>query len=86
MSIYLGNVSIEEMQSRSGVVFPEELIAYMSDKRQHEACNLQKDKWHCFDIPFVLACENIEMAKEIYRHLESMSDYFKEQLQISVQE
>lgn len=85
MSIYLGNVSVEEMEKRAGVMFPEDLISYLNDRRQHDAGHLAMDKWHCFDIPFVLACENIEMASKIYVYLKPLSKSFKEPLQISVQ-
>lgn len=85
MPIYLGNLSVDDIELRTQVKFPTDLVEYLNKNRQQDAGHLQKDKWHCFDIPFVLACENIEMAKEIYMHLETMSDSFKEPLQISVQ-
>jgi hypothetical protein len=85
MCIYLGNVSVEEIERRAGVVFPVELVSYLNDRRQQDAGHLAKDKWHCFDIPFVLVCENIDMAKEAYKHLKPLSSSFKEELQISVQ-
>ena len=84
MSIYLGNLSIEDMEYKSGVVFPQELKDYMRGKQQHEAANVASDKWHCFDIPFVLVCGSMEVATEIYSHLKSLSSSFKQPMQISL--
>jgi hypothetical protein len=73
------------MEERLGIKFPDELVAYMKDKHQDNAGTLAKDKWHCFDIPFVLACENREMAAIIYDHLKPFTDDMKDQLGISIQ-
>lgn len=84
MSIYLGNLGIEEIEKRSGVVFPDRLKEYMSDKRQENASNVANGKWHCFDIPFVLVCGDRKTAEDIYSHLSPLSKYFKEPLQIAL--
>lgn len=81
----LGNLNIEEIQKRSGVTFPEELVEYMKPRKQEGASNIKVGKWHCFDIPFVLVCGDMETAKEIFKYLEPMSKQFKEKLQISLQ-
>ena len=83
MSIYLGNLSIDEMEKRSGVDFPQELKDYMEPRRQQSASNIKKGMWHCFDIPFVLVCGDMETATEIHRHLKGFGSDFKEPLQIS---
>ena len=84
MNIYLGNLSIEEIESRAGVSFPEELKKYMDTRRQESASNIKNGKWHCFDIPFILVCGDIEVATEIHNHLKDFSSDFKEQLQIAI--
>jgi hypothetical protein len=84
MNIYLGNLSIDEIEKRSGVNFPEKLRDYMEPRRQEAASNVEKGKWHCFDIPFVLVCGDMETATEIYSHLKEFSSDFKEPLQISL--
>ena len=84
MSIYLGNLSIEEMERRSGVLFPDELKSYMATRKQESASNIKQGKWHCFDIPFVLVCGGMETATEIHGHLKAFSSDFKEPLQISL--
>ena len=84
MSIYLGNLSIDEMEKRSGVVFPAELKDYMEPRRQQNASNVKQGKWHCFDIPFVLVCGDMETATEIHNHLKAFGSDFKEPLRISL--
>jgi hypothetical protein len=83
--ILLGNLSLEEMQKRSGVEFPLELIDYMNPRKQEEAKNIKAGHWHCFDIPYTLVCGDMETATEIYKYLSPLSSKFKEQMQISLQ-
>ena len=85
MGIYLGDLSIKEIENRSGVKFPEELVEYLKPRYQEKANHIQPGKWHCFDIPFVLVCGDMETAKEIYKHLKPFSGDFKKQMGISVQ-
>ncbi len=84
MIIMLGNLTIDEMQRRSGVEFPSELIAFMASRHQDEAQNVKPGKWHCFDIPFTLVCGDRETAKEIFKHLSPLSSNFKEQMHIAL--
>ena len=84
MSIYLGNLSIDEMEKRAGVDFPQELKNYLEPRRQQSASNIKKGMWHCFDMPFTLVCGDMETATEIYGHLKSFSSDFKEPLKISL--
>lgn len=82
--IMLGNLSLEEMQKRSGVEFPLELIEYMTPRKQEKAENVKEGMWHCFDIPFTLLVGDMETAKEIYKYLSPLSSDFKEKMQISL--
>jgi len=84
MNVYLGNLSVAEIEKRSGVEFPPELKAYMEPRRQQNASNIEKGRWHCFDIPFVLVCGDMETATKIHNHLKEFSSDFKESLQISL--
>ena len=84
IKIALGNLSIDEMQERSGVTFPDELIDYMSERRQQKAENIAVGMWHCFDIPFILVCGDKETVDEIYKHLKPLSSEFKEEMRIVV--
>lgn len=84
MSIYLGNLSIEEIERRAGIKLPPDLADFMEPRRQQEANNVKPGKWHCFDIPFTLVCGDMETAVEIHRHLVPFSKDFKEPLQIAL--
>lgn len=84
MNIQLGNLSIAEIEKRSGVKFPEELVNYMEPRRQEKAEGVKTGQWHCFDIPFNLLCGDMETATEIHKHLAPFSKDFKELLQISL--
>lgn len=83
--IMLGNLSIEDAERRSGVTFPEELRRFMANSHQATATNIQPGKWHCFDIPFMLVCGDMNTAQTIYDHLTPMQADFKVPLQIGVQ-
>jgi len=85
MSIMLGNQSIEQIENRTGIKFPDKIKEYMEENHQHSASNIQKGKWHCFDIPFVLECGDYETAKRIYESVKEKSSEVKEALQIAVQ-
>ena len=56
MGIYLGNLTIDEIEKRSGVDFGDDLKKFMNKTHQHEASNIKPGMWHCFDIPFLLLC------------------------------
>lgn len=84
MSIYLGNLSINEIERRAGVEFSAELKEYMEPRKQESASDVKQGKWHCFDIPFVLVCGGMDTATEIHKHLKDFSSDFKEPLQISL--
>ena len=86
MNIYLGNLSIKDMEQRAGVQFPQELHAYMADRHQESATGIAVGKWHCFDIPFVLVCGYLQTATTIHSHLRDIAQEFKQPLQIALQE
>ncbi len=85
MGIYLGNLSVDEIERRTEVAFPQKLKDFMGSCRQNSASNIGKGEWHCFDIPFILVCGDIETATQIYNQLQGLSSSFKEPLQISIQ-
>ena len=84
MSIYLGNLTIEQMEARTGVNFDDELKNLLIETHQDSASNIAEGEWHCFDIPFVLVCGGMPLAQRIYDHLKADSKNFKEVLQISL--
>lgn len=84
MNIMLGNLKVKEIESRAGVVFSDDLKLLLSKTHQSSASNVAEGKWHCFDIPFTMVCGDMAIAKEIYSHLKSDSENFKEPLRIAL--
>lgn len=84
MNIMLGNLSVSQIEKRLGIEFPEEIREFMKLTNQHEASNIAKGKWHCFDIPFNLVCGDLEIATKIFNSVKDKSSQCKEQLQISI--
>jgi hypothetical protein len=77
MGIYLGNLSVDEIEYRTGVTFSDEIKTRLKATRQETPKNISETEWHCFDIPFMMACGSIEFAQEIYKMLEPYEGRFK---------
>ena len=84
MNIMLGNLSVSQIEKRLGIEFPEDIREFMKQTHQAEASNIGKGKWHCFDIPFILVCGDMQTATKIFEGLKPQSDKCKEALQISL--
>jgi hypothetical protein len=84
MQTFLGNLSLEDMERRTGVSFPQELKDYLAPRRQEKVRNIEPGKWHCFDIPFALHCGDMETATQIYGYLKPLAADFKEQFEICI--
>lgn len=80
----LGNLSVSQIESRLGIDFPDEIRDFMQQSNQHEASNIAKGKWHCFDIPFRIVCGDMETAQKIYNSVKHRSGECKEPLQFSI--
>lgn len=64
--------------------FIEETREFMKQTHQDEASNIKKCKWHCFDIPFLLVCGDIETATKIFNSVKDKSNECKAVLQFAV--
>ena len=82
--IMLGNLTIDQMEARTGITFSEEFKILLKETYQANAEHIAPNKWHCFDIPFTLVCGNMEIAQKIYDYLKHEAKNFKEPLQISI--
>ena len=82
--IMLGNLTVEQIESRIGIDFTEEVKIFMKENNQSEAANIKKGKWHCFDIPFHIVCGDVEMATKIYNSVKERAGEVKEALQFSI--
>ena len=85
MGFILGNQTVEQIEKRIGIEFPEEIRKFMKENHQEEAENIKNGKWHCFDIPFNLVCGDIETATKIFNSVKGRNSEIKEQLQFSIQ-
>jgi len=85
MYIHLGNLSVDDIERRTGIVLSDEHKRYMNEHRQLKVNNvpIKKGFWHCFDIPFMVMTSDKETAKE-YVDMLSAYDWSmcKETLQI----
>lgn len=85
MSIMLGNLSVDQIEDRLGIGFPEEIKMFMEENCQHETGNIKKGKWHCFDLPFCIICGDRETASKIYESVKHRASDCKEALQFCIQ-
>lgn len=85
MSIYLGDLTVEQIESRTGITLSEQDRTFMRDNHQAAVNNtpLEPGKWHCFDLPFMVMTHDKQTA-ETYRDLLGAYDWSKckEALQI----
>lgn len=84
MSIMLGNLTVKQIQQRLGIELTESEESKLLNRKQDEASDIAKDKWHCFDLPFVLVCGSYETAVFVHDILSPYSDKMNTQLQISI--
>lgn len=66
MTIYLGNLSVEQIEKDYSVTFADADKQWLEKHHQPEANNIQSDKWHFFDIPRIMMAGSKEFALEIY--------------------
>ena len=85
MSIYLGNLTVEQIERRLGIEFTEEDRKELKENYQAKVNDtpLEPGKWHCFDMPFILMTNDRESAE---KYLNIFQEYdqskFKECFQI----
>lgn len=54
MKIYLGNLTISQLEDRCGCKFEKEDYDWLKEHRQDNAEIKVKDKFHIFDMPFMI--------------------------------
>ena len=54
MKIYLGNLTINQLEDRCGCKFEKEDYEWLKEHRQDNAEIKTKDKFHIFDMPFMI--------------------------------
>lgn len=84
MYVYLGNVTIEEIQERVGTVFEPEDIERLKKTYSDDATVAGKEKWHCFEIPFAIVCGSTETAENVVGILTKYAGKFTRRVAIEV--
>lgn len=85
MGIYLGDLTVEQIETRLGVELSAEDKETL--KASHQAAvndtPIEHGKWHCFDIPFMLMTSDKETAKDFVKLFEKYdATTFKQCFQI----
>lgn len=85
MSIYLGNLTPEQIESRLGINITAEDKELLKKTHQPEVNNvpIAPGKWHCFDLPFMIMTSDVKTARmfvDIFSKYEPST--FRECLQI----
>lgn len=64
MGIMLGNQTPDQIARRLKIELSEEHKKELTESWQQRAENIEMDKWHCFDIPFMMVCGSRETAEK----------------------
>lgn len=84
MGIMLGNLTLKQIEERTGISVSDSDRAELNGMRQEKAENITPGKWHCFDLPFMIVCGDKPTAEKVVKIL-SAYDWTKakQALQIS---
>lgn len=84
MMIMLGNLTLKQIEERTGISVSDDDRAELNGMRQEKAENIAPGKWHCFDLPFMLVCGDKPTAKKVLKILSAYDwSKSKQALQIS---
>lgn len=84
MEIYLGNLTVDQIEKRTGITLSDDDREFMKSNRQENvSIPLEEGKWHCYDIPLMLMTRDIKTAI-IYKDMLTKYDWSscREALQI----
>lgn len=78
MLIFLGNLTIDEIENRLGIKLSEEHRAELQRTHQDKVndTSLGDGCWHCYDAPFMLMCDVKETAVK-FRNIFSQYKFTK---------
>lgn len=84
MNIFLGNLSVKQIEERMGIQLGDSERTELSAMRQEKAEHIKSGKWHCFDLPFMLICGDKPTAEKVVKILSAHDlSHVKECLQVS---
>lgn len=81
--IMLGNLSLKQIEERTGISISSEDKKILGEMRQDRAENIAFGKWHCFDLPFMIVCGDKPTAVKVAEIL-SAYDWTKAKQTIQV--
>lgn len=82
--IMLGNLTLKQIEERTGISVSDDDRAELNGMRQEKAENITSGKWHCFDIPFMIVCGDKPTAEKMVKILSAYDwSKAKQALQIS---
>ena len=84
MAVYLGNLTIEQVESRLGISLNDTERKFFNNTHQSKCANLLANAWHCYDIPFIMHCGSRGMAVQVNDILQRYADQCKVVLQIAI--
>lgn len=84
MGIYLGNLSVKQIEERLEIVLSEEDREVLKNSQEENASNVPENKWHGFDIPFIIVCGSMDMAIKVRDILSKYDKDMKGTLQIGI--
>ena len=78
----LGNLSVAQIEDRLGIKLSEDEKEFFRSTHQNIAENVAVGKWHCFDLPLIIICGDMDMGKKVRDVLLPYAGQMKEQIQI----
>lgn len=69
MVIYLGNLTVKELEDKHSFTLSNEHRITLESMRQNKAENVKSDNFHIFNIPRVIACGSKDTAIKVYEIL-----------------
>ena len=65
MGIYLGNLSVKQMQDRLGITLTDQDFNALNNMRECVIDNVSADQMHIYDIPFMVYCGSYDTAVKV---------------------
>ena len=84
MNIFLGNLSVKQIETRLGITLTEKEKTELENNYCRSANNIPPGKWHCFDIPFMILCSDKETAVKVRDLLAPYSNQMEEPIKIGI--
>ncbi len=84
MTIFLGNLSVKQIEERMGIQLADSEKEELSKMRQEKAEKIEPGRWHCFDLPFMIICGDKPTAEKVVKIFSAHDlSHVKEALQVS---